>query len=151
MPQERRWHGHYGPVGGLAGGLEVNDQVLDEVDDQMLDEVRRICLALPEASERETWGHPTFRVRDKIFATYGQVDDADGFLSTMTMKAAEGEQESLLAEGHPFFYPNYVGSKGWIGLVLDSETDWTEITELVEDSFRLIAPKRVSARLDEPG
>ena len=33
------------------------------------DEFRRAALALPEAEERETWGHPTFRVRDRMFAT----------------------------------------------------------------------------------
>ncbi len=122
------------------------------MDDPILPEVRRICLGFPEATERETWGHPTFRIGEKMFASYGRVEDDDGDpVSSMTMKAPAGEQESLLAEGHPFFYPNYVGSKGWIGVVLDGDTDWTEIAELVEDSFRLIAPKRVSARLDEPG
>jgi hypothetical protein len=36
-----------------------------------------VVLALPEAEERETWGHPTFRVRDnqtapkRLVATYG--------------------------------------------------------------------------------
>ncbi len=126
----------------------VPDATVGDVDD-MLERVRRICLAMPESSERETWGHPTFRIRDKIFSTYGRVDDEGRSVTTMTMKAADGEQESLLAEGHPFFYPNYVGSKGWIGIVVDGDTDWTEIAELVEDSFRLIAPKRVSATLDE--
>ena len=125
------------------------DATVGDVDD-VLEQVRRICLAMPESSERETWGHPTFRIRDKIFSTYGRVDDeSDRSVTTMTMKAADGEQESLLAEGHPFFYPKYVGSKGWIGIVLDADTEWTEVAELVEDSFRLIAPKRVSAKLDE--
>jgi predicted DNA-binding protein (MmcQ/YjbR family) len=38
------------------------------------DELRRVVLSLPEAEERETWGHPTFRVRDKLFAALS--DDA---------------------------------------------------------------------------
>jgi predicted DNA-binding protein (MmcQ/YjbR family) len=38
------------------------------------DELRRVVLSLPEAEERETWGHPTFRVRDKMFAALS--DDA---------------------------------------------------------------------------
>ena len=121
------------------------------MEDPILPEVRRLCLGFPEATEQETWGHPTFRIGRKLFATYGRVEQPDGeAVSTMTMKAAAGEQDSLLAEGHPFFYPNYVGSKGWIGVLVDDDTDWTEIAELVEDSFRLIAPKRVSAKLDDP-
>ena len=111
------------------------------------EKVRAVCLAFPEATEKKTWGHPTFRVRDKIFASLGVAEEDD--LPVMTMKAAPGEQESLLAEGHPFFYPKYVGSKGWIGIVLTDDTDWAEIDELVEESFRVIAPKRLVARLDE--
>ncbi len=111
-----------------------------------LDRVREICLSFPEAEERETWGHPTFRVRDRIFVSSGLGDD-DGRSQMVAMKAIPGEQESLLAEGHPFFRPKYVGSKGWIGIVLDAQTDWGEIRELVEDSYRLIAPKRLVAQI----
>jgi hypothetical protein len=28
------------------------------------DQLRRAALSLPETEERETWGHPTFRVQD---------------------------------------------------------------------------------------
>lgn len=59
----------------------------------------------------------------------------------MSMKAAAGEQEGLLAIGHPFFKPKYVGSKGWIGIVIDDDTDWDEVRELVTDSFVVVAPK----------
>lgn len=103
--------------------------------------IRDIALAFPEATEKQTWGHPTFRVRDKIFVSYGTDDDGH---SVVTMKAAPGEQESLLAEGDPFFSPKYVGAKGWIGVRIDEETDWREIAELVVDSYREIAPKSLS-------
>lgn len=117
--------------------------------DPVITKIRRICLSLPQSEERETWGHPTFRVRNKIFATCGAVEDPGGQeVHVMTMKAAPGEQESLLAEGHPFFYPSYVGGKGWIGVHITAATSWDEIAELVEDSFRQIAPKRVIAELD---
>ncbi len=111
-----------------------------------LDSVRQVCLVFPEAVERETWGHPTFRVKDKIFASFGH-DDAGR--PSITMKTHPGEQEALLAEGEPYFYPAYVGPKGWIGVNLDKATDWEEIAELVEESYRLIAPKRLVEVLDE--
>ena len=104
--------------------------------------IRDIALGFPEASEKETWGHPTFRVRDKIFVSYG-VDDDGG--AQLTMKAAPGEQESLLAEGEPFFLPRYVGSKGWIGVRVGPDTDWRAISELVMDSYREIAPRSLAA------
>lgn len=103
--------------------------------------VRDIALAFPEATEVETWGHPTFRVRDKIFVSYGTDDDGHPVL---TMKAPPGEQESLLAEGDPYFSPRYLGAKGWIGIRIDEETDWREIAELIVDSYREIAPKSLS-------
>lgn len=112
----------------------------------LLGRIREICLALPESVELETWGHPTFRVRDRIFASCG-VSDEDPVRVTMAMKAAAGEQQSLLATGNPFFFPKYVGSKGWIGVEIDADTDWSEIAELVEDSYREIAPKRLVSRL----
>ena len=47
--------------------------------------------------------------------------------------------------------PGYVGSKGWVGIYLGDETDWDELADLVEESFRMTAPKRVAGLLDQPG
>jgi hypothetical protein len=41
-----------------------------------IDRLRAICLALPEAEEKEAWGDPTFRVRGKIFAMEKRGDGA---------------------------------------------------------------------------
>lgn len=125
----------------------------DRQPTRYLEQVRAICLGFPEATEKKAWGHPTFRVRDKIFASVGYYGSGPGIgagigVEVMTMKAAEGEQEVLLAQGHPFFYPKYVGPKGWIGVVLDDGADFEEIAELVEDSYRLIAPRKLAACLD---
>lgn len=109
-----------------------------------LQAIRDIALAFPEAVETEAWGHPTFRVRDKIFVSTG-VDDDDH--RVVTLKAAPGEQESLLAEGDPFFLPKYVGSRGWIGLRVDDDTDWRSVAELVVDSYREIAPRSLSVSI----
>lgn len=100
-----------------------------------------MCLASPEAVEKETWGHPTFRVTDKIFVTFGQNDEVEG--ASMTMKAPSGEQDLLLATDGPFFYPKYVASSGWIGIRVTADTDWEEVQERVEDSYRTTAPKRL--------
>ena len=87
-----------------------------------------------------------------MFASCGVSETDDGHLKvTMAMKAEPGEQESLLAEGYPFFYPKYVGSKGWIGVHLTADTDWDEIAELVEESYRVIAPRALVRELEETG
>lgn len=103
-----------------------------------LDHIRRVCLALPEALEQETWGHPTFRVGAKIFAAAA----ADG--ATMNCKAPPGVQAILVgADPARFFVPPYVGPRGWIGVRLDDCTDWDEIAALVGRSYRMTAPRRL--------
>ena len=111
-----------------------------------IERLRRLCLALPEAHEQETWGEVTFRVRTKIFA----MASADGDMrSEASMKALREDQAALLAHGEPFFFPSYVGSKGWIGIHLAHPAlDWDEVGELVTESYRLIAPKTLAAQLD---
>jgi hypothetical protein len=111
-----------------------------------LDRLRAICLALPEAVERETWELPTFRVREKIFCMFpGQ----DG-VAVLWCKAPPGSQTILVgADPERFFVPPYVGHNGWIGMRLDRGVDWAEVAFVVERSYRLTAPKRVAARLAE--
>jgi len=110
-----------------------------------LDRLREICLAFPEAIERETWGDPTFRVRDKIYA---MVKRGDGRVS-LWCKARTGIQGALIAtDPEGFFVPPYLGHVGWIGARLDGDIDWHELDDLVTESYRMIAPKRLSALLD---
>jgi hypothetical protein len=115
-----------------------------------LTRLRKLCLALPEAHEVEAWGAPTFRVRNKLFAMYAAADDHHGGgRPGVWCKAAPGNQ-SLMVRAAParFFVPPYVGPSGWIGIHLDRSPDWDEVRELLTDSYRLIAPKRLVARLD---
>lgn len=111
--------------------------------------LRRLCLALPEAHEVEAWGEPTFRVRNKMFATYASAaSHHGGGRPAVWCKAAPANQE-LMVRGAPdrFFVPPYVGPSGWIGVYLDGAVDWAELAELLQDSFRLVAPKRLAALL----
>ena len=109
-----------------------------------IDRLRAICLALPEAEEKEAWGDPTFRVREKIFAMEKRGDSR----LSVWFKAPEGSQAVLIgADADTFFRPPYVGHKGWVGVRLDPEPDWVEVVALVRRSYRLIAPKRLSARI----
>ena len=111
--------------------------------------LRTICLALPEAEERTTWDHQTFRVRDKIFAMFVT---RHGEAAGLWCKAPKGVQQ-LLIEAAPeiFFRPPYVGPKGWIGVRLDAATDWDEVAALVRRSWSMTAPKRLASSLPERG
>jgi predicted DNA-binding protein (MmcQ/YjbR family) len=106
--------------------------------------VREICLALPEATEKSFGGHtaPAFRVRDKLFVMVSEDQ------TSMTFKAGPGVQEALVGDDPARFYvPPYVGARGWVGIRLDADHDWAELTELLQDSYRLIAPKRLAAQV----
>jgi predicted DNA-binding protein (MmcQ/YjbR family) len=111
-----------------------------------LAQLRRICLALPEAKEKTFGGHttPTFRVRDKIFASYETIDRRPA----LTCKAPPGAQAVLVgADSERYFVPPYVGHNGWVGVRLDGQVDWAFIAELVTESYRMTAPKRIAAPL----
>lgn len=117
-----------------------------------LTRLRKLCLALPEAHEVEAWGEPTFRVRNKLFAMYASPSSHHGEgRPAVWCKAAPGNQ-SLMVQLAPqrFFAPPYVGPSGWVGVWLDTVADWSELAELLRDAYRLTAPKRVAAQLDEP-
>lgn len=110
-----------------------------------IDHLRAICLALPEASEEGGVGDPSFKVRKKIFAMQHQMD---GRMS-LWCKAAQGAQNILVgSQPQRFFVPPYVGQHGWIGIWLDGEIDWDEVVDLIQESYRMTAPKRLLALLE---
>ncbi|HLB24548.1 MAG TPA: MmcQ/YjbR family DNA-binding protein [Dehalococcoidia bacterium] len=111
--------------------------------------VREICLALPEAHEQVFGGHttPTFRVRDKIFVMAPENDDGR---TAIWCKAPPGAQGVLVgSDPDRFFAPPYVGPKGWIGMRLHGAPDWELVRDLIVDSYRMTAPKRLAKLLDQ--
>lgn len=120
-------------------------------DDFGLAELRALCFSMPEVIEKETHGRPTFRTR-KIFAIYGGMTKGSGTLthpcSVLVKMSPAGVR---VAESDPrFFTPAYYGPSGWIGLDFTVEPlDWDLVRDLVTDSYRMTAPKRLVANLDE--
>lgn len=111
---------------------------------QVLERVQSICLALPSATEQETWGNPTFRVRSKIFTL---VQEVNGRLS-IWIKAAPGVQGALIAQdGDRYFSPPYLGGRGWVGVLLDMQVDAQELADLILDSYVLVAPKSLAKQI----
>jgi hypothetical protein len=112
--------------------------------------MRRICLAFPEVTERLSHGAPTWFVRGRsVFVTLMVDGHHDNEFPHFWCAAPGGAQEELVASGQDrFFRPPYVGGRGWLGVRLDGDVDWTEVAELCEDAYRVIAPKRLVADLD---
>jgi hypothetical protein len=111
--------------------------------------MRGLCLALPEVTERLSHGSPTWFIRDKkTFVMFVDDHHGDGILG-IWCAAPPGVQEALVdEEPERFFRPPYVGHRGWLGVRLDRDPDWDEMASIVEDAYRMVAPKTLVKQLD---
>jgi predicted DNA-binding protein (MmcQ/YjbR family) len=104
--------------------------------------VRKICLALPDATEKMSHGAPAFFAGKKQFAMLWPDGHHDHTFPHMWCAAEAGAQEALVASSERFFRPPYVGHRGWIGVRLDGPVDWDEVAELLQDAHRVVATAR---------
>ena len=113
----------------------------------VLERLRRICLVLPETSERPSHGAPSFFVRDKKCFLMLLDNHHDDGRFAIWCAAPPGSQE-LLVDAAParFFRPPYVGHRGWLGVHLNEGVDWDELAGIVEDAFCTVAPQRLLAQ-----
>jgi hypothetical protein len=111
---------------------------------RLLERIRRICLALPETSERLSHGAPTFFVRGKRAFLMVLTDHHGDGRFAIWCAAPDGCQ-SMLVEADPerFFVPPYVGHRGWLGVRLDRGLDWEELQGIAEDAFAEVAPPKL--------
>ena len=89
------------------------------------------------------WGAPTFRVNNKLFVHYRNNHHGDRRIAAWC-KAHPGDQMDLV-ESDPviFFVPPYVGPSGWVGVRFDRKPEWEIVSEIVEQAYILVAPKRL--------
>lgn len=110
-----------------------------------LDRAREFCLSLPETTEVEAWGAPTFRVKGKIFAWYVAPGGHHGSRPALWILSVSMEQDLMLrVRPDRYFKPPYVGPSGWIGAYVDKSPPWAEIEELLRDGWRRRAPKKLA-------
>ena len=115
----------------------------------MIEKVAAICGALPEVVRMDHGSHAAFSVRGKKFAYFLNDHHGDGIVSVCA-RAFPGENRKLV-EAHPkkFYFPAYIGPRGWVGLRLDrGKVDWDEVRDLVTASYLQVAPKRLRERVE---
>jgi hypothetical protein len=117
---------------------------------RIIERLRRICLALPEATEKEAWSEPTWRVKGKMFAQLDDHHHGSPHCSLWLPASLEAQEALVAADPARYFRPPYVGHKGWVGVVLDTGPDWETVAELVREAYLRIAPGRLAAQLVEP-
>ena len=113
--------------------------------DERRERLVEICSGFPEVVF-DGDQHLRFAVRGRTFAYYLDDHHGDGRIS-VCCKAPPGDQEALiLTDPERFYRPAYLARHGWISLRLDLPTvDWNEVSEVVTDSYRMVAPKRLAA------
>lgn len=121
----------------------------DDVPEEIEGRLRQLSLALPDAYEQKAWVGVRWMVRNRTFAHVLGIETADGDESVVMVFRSSGEEAEMLRNaGHPFF------ALGWgrdaIGMVLNDETDWDEVAELLTESFCVLAPKKLVALVDRP-
>jgi hypothetical protein len=111
--------------------------------------VRELCLSLPGVTERLSHGSPAFFAGKQFVQLwpYGHHDRPEPH---MWCAAPPGMQERLVARDQTrYFRPPYVGTRGWVGVLLDSGVDWDEVADLCEDAFRAVASRQLISLLDK--
>lgn len=116
-----------------------------DVPEAILKKLRKIALALPDAYEEQAWTGRRWMVRKKNFAHVFALDEGTKIAVVMAFRSEEPELTFLKNAGHPYF--NLGWGRNVIGIVLDKATDWSEVAELVTDSFCVMAPKKLAVQV----
>ena len=104
--------------------------------------------AWPETAERLSHGAPTFWGGKKTFASFHVDHHGDGRVAVWCKALVEFQQDLVDTNPEIFFIPPYVGPSGWVGIRLDRNVDWQLVAEVLEEGYRLVAPKRALTQLD---
>ncbi|MBE1491078.1 MmcQ/YjbR family DNA-binding protein [Plantactinospora soyae] len=131
-----------------------------DVPPKILDQLRPVCLGFPETYEEPAWVGVRWRIRSRTFAhvltvdadhqmAYTRAIGTDDPVCVLTFRSPGDELDGLVKSGHPFYKP------GWgadvVGMVLDDGVDWAEVAELLTESYCVLAPKKLAAKVDRPG
>jgi len=106
-------------------------------------QMRKLALALPEVEESAHFEQPDFRVRKKIFAGLSR-DEKRG-----TLKLTSEIQATVVGEDDVFTpCPGAWGRSGWTFVDL-ARVDVATLRALLEEAWRIIAPKKLVTSLDD--
>ena len=125
----------------------------------VLKRLRRLCLSFPEAYEEPAWVGVRWRVRGRTFAhvltivdghpqAHARAAGTNGPATVLTFRASDEEVVAFREMGPPFFFGGW--GRDVVGLRLDNRTDWTEVAELMTESYCLMAPRKLAAQVERP-
>ena len=129
-----------------------------EPDPEIVARLGAIALALPEVYEEDAWTGIRWRIRAKTFAhvmvaqagfesSFRDITGVAAPTTVLTFRAVGEELLALVHTGMPFYKPPW--SPTIVGIVIDDDTDWGEVADLVTESYRICAPRKLVRSLDE--
>jgi YjbR len=129
-----------------------------EPDAEVVARLGATALALPEAYEEDAWTGIRWRIRAKTFAhvmvaqagfesSFRDVTGVTDPTTILTLRATGEELLAFVNTGLPFYKPPW--SPTIIGMVIDDDTDWAEVADLVTESYRVCAPQKLARLLDD--
>ena len=131
-----------------ASSLALGATEYADVPAAVVAELRSVCLGLPESAEKQVWAGTQWRVRNRMYAHVITVDFVDGPVTVMTFRSSGPDFDALRSAGHPFFRPAW--GANLVGMVLDVDVNWDEVTELVIESYCALAPRKLVEQIDRP-
>jgi predicted DNA-binding protein (MmcQ/YjbR family) len=108
----------------------------------VLQRLRALCLSLPEASERSSWGHPNFRAGKKTFAAFERVKGRP----SIAFRLDRADVTRMVRRKE--FFPTPYGRGLWVSIWADTSLDWRLIRSLLQRSYRVVGLKRMIAALE---
>ncbi len=118
--------------------------------DHLISQVRGRALALRETDEVLSHGMPCFGVKKGKKFAYVSVDHHGDGKTALLVKVSGLDEQQQLIENDPkrYYRPAYFGDT-WIGVRLDiGGNDWDHIGEWLHRSWRMSAPKKLTAMMD---
>ena len=79
---------------------------------------------------------------------YAQAAGTDGPACVLTFRCPADEVEAYRNAGRRFFVPPWFPNI--VGTFLDDDSDWGDIRELVTESYCVLAPQRLTDRVERP-
>jgi len=108
----------------------------------------KLCLSLPEVEIVESHGMPNFKVRGKTFATYALNHHGDGHVALWLAADSGSQSHHIELDSEHYFKPQFVGSKGWLGIELNKTLSWDAIWQRIKEAYEQVAPNELIENLD---
>lgn len=125
-----------------------------EIPTDVFERVSALCLGLPEVTVRVDESRIrqrstaySFDIRRRSFCLLIATEDVTRVpVPRLVLRAHPDDRDVLVSIGHPYFASRAGGDR--VEVLLTDVTDWGEIRDLVTESYRMLAPKKLTALLD---